>query len=296
MAFVLGEYLSERKRRVELALSNVITGDVPSRLKESCEYSLMAGGKRLRPILTLAACEAVGGGPDDAWAPALALEMIHTYSLIHDDLPAMDNDDYRRGRLTNHKVYGEAMAILAGDALLTDAFALLGREVQHGGPRASRAALAMAEIATAAGGAGMVGGQVLDIEATGQRPTEAQLVEIHAKKTGALFIAAVVSGGIMGGAESQALGRLRRFGAHAGLGFQVIDDVLDVTQDLQTLGKAPGSDIAAGKTTYVDLLGLEGAKRRARECLDQALAEIAPFGARAIALEHLAKQLIDRTH
>jgi len=186
------------------------------------------------------------------------------------------------------------MAILAGDALLTDAFFVLGRVVQKGGPLAARAALAMAEVALAAGSAGMVGGQVLDIQATGKKPTEAELIAIHRKKTGALFVAAVTSGAIMGGADKDTVERMRRFGEHAGLGFQIIDDVLDVTQDSATLGKPQGSDAAAGKTTYVDVLGLDGAQARAKSCLDAALAELAPLGSAADALASIARHLIDR--
>ncbi len=296
MSFNLEAYLEERRASIERALGEVCPDNAPKRLREATEYSLLAGGKRLRPIMTLAACEAVGGSPADAMAPALALEMIHTYSLVHDDLPAMDNDDFRRGRPTNHKVHGEALAILAGDALLTDAFFVLGRVVRNDPRLAPRAALATAEIALAAGSAGMVGGQVLDIQATGKKSTESDLVAIHAMKTGALFVAAVTSGAIMGGGTTEAVERMRRFGEYAGLGFQIIDDVLDVTQDLQTLGKPPGSDAAAGKTTYVDVLGIDGAKNRAQDCLEKALWELATFGDAADPLKSIATQLIDRTH
>jgi geranylgeranyl diphosphate synthase type II len=290
----LDAYLSERRNRVEAELKRVTPPDTPKTLEEASAYSLLAGGKRLRPIMTIAACEAVGGSLEDALAPALALEMIHTYSLIHDDLPAMDNDDLRRGRPTNHKVFGDGMAILAGDALLTDAFFVLGRVIQKGGALASRAAMAVAEIAIAAGSAGMVGGQVLDIQATGKKQGEADLIAIHRKKTGALFVASVTSGAIMGGADAATVERMRRFGEHAGLGFQIIDDVLDVTQDSATLGKPQGSDAAAGKSTYVDILGIDGAKARAKSCLDSALAELSPLGPQAEALAAIARHLIDR--
>ncbi|MCC6812366.1 MAG: polyprenyl synthetase family protein [Deltaproteobacteria bacterium] len=299
MAFQLEPYLKERRALVEAELKKVYPDGSPQALREATEYSLLAGGKRLRPILALAAAEAVGGRAEDALAPALALEMIHSYSLIHDDLPAMDNDDLRRGRPTNHKVYGEGMAILAGDALLTDAFYVIGKVAKQvsgsdGGALGSRAARCVLEVAHAAGSAGMVGGQVLDIQATGKKQTEQQLVDIHRMKTGALFVAAVVCGAIMGGANPDTVERLRRFAQHAGLGFQIIDDVLDVTQDSATLGKPQGSDAAAGKTTYVDVLGIDGAKARAADCLKKALAEIDALGANAQALSAIAKYLIDR--
>ncbi len=281
-------YLKEKREIVERALATSVPQDAPPRLVEACNYSLLAGGKRLRPILTLAACEAAGGKAEDAMPLACALEMIHTYSLIHDDLPAMDNDDFRRGRPTNHKVYGEALAILAGDGLLTDAFWLCAK---IGGDKGARA---VAELARAAGSFGMVGGQVLDVEATGAKQTEASLIAIHRKKTGALFVAASVGGGIVGGATEASLAQLRRFAEAAGLGFQIIDDVLDVTQDLATLGKPPGSDAAAGKTTYVDLLGVDGATKRAKGCLDDALAALTDFGDRAEPLRAIARSLIER--
>jgi geranylgeranyl diphosphate synthase type II len=284
----LDQYLQQRRAAVEAALAHVLPTGTPARLREACLYSLLAGGKRLRPVMAIAACEAVGGTAEAAMPIACALEMIHTYSLIHDDLPAMDNDDFRRGRPTNHKVYGDGMAVLAGDALLTDAFAVAARV---GGERAGRC---VAELARAAGAGGMVGGQVLDVLATGRKLSEAELVEIHRKKTGALFVAAVVGGGIVGGANEETLGALRQYADAAGLGFQIIDDVLDVTQDLATLGKPPGSDQAAGKTTYVDMLGVEGARARARGCLGDALAALQTLGAAADPLREIARYLIDR--
>ena len=290
MRFALEAYLKPRRELIETSLQRVLPDGTPASLSEACMYSVLAGGKRLRPILTVAACEAVGGRPEVALPVACALEMIHCYSLIHDDLPAMDDDDFRRGRPTNHKVYGEALAILAGDALLTEAFAVVGRAaIDH-----PAAAACVAELALAAGAAGMVGGQVLDLDATGQPRSEADLVAIHRKKTGALFVAAVVCGALMGGARRETVERLRRFGEHAGLGFQIVDDVLDVTQDLATLGKDPGSDRDKGKTTYVDVLGIQGARARARDCLAAALAEIAPLGQSAEALHAIATYLIDR--
>lgn len=276
--------------RFEEALSRVWVEGTPSKLREAGSYSLGAGGKRLRPRLAMATCEAVSGSWEAAMPVACALEMIHTYSLIHDDLPAMDNDDFRRGKPTNHKVFGEGMAILAGDALLTDAFALIATA-----PLPATIVVSLVkELAIAAGGSGMVGGQVLDVIATGAKQTEPQLVDIHRRKTGALFVAAIVGGALAGGADSKTCEMLRSFGFSVGLAFQIMDDVLDVTADLQTLGKPPGSDAAAGKTTYVDLLGLSGAKERAHLELQRGLQSIATLGPAFDPVRLIAKQLVER--
>jgi geranylgeranyl diphosphate synthase type II len=254
-------------------------------------YSLLAGGKRLRPILALAACEAVGGRIEEALDAACAVEFIHTYSLVHDDLPAMDDDDFRRGRPTSHKRFGEAVAILAGDALCTEAFrvAVAGR---HG--REVAAAEVVHELARAAGAIGMVGGQVVDIEATGRRLSEDELAELHRKKTGELLLVSVRAGARMGGADEGTLARLDRYGRALGLAFQIVDDVLDVTADLATLGKDPGSDREAGKTTFVDLLGPEGARARARAVMADGTAALEPLGPRARALRALGRYTIER--
>ncbi|MSP63578.1 MAG: polyprenyl synthetase family protein [Myxococcales bacterium] len=270
---------------------DVVCAGAPPTLGEAMRYSLLSGGKRLRPILALAACEAVGGQPEEALDAACAIEMIHTYSLIHDDLPAMDDDDFRRGRKTSHKVFGEAVAILAGDALLTEAFrvaatARAGRE--------ARVAEVVFEVARAAGAAGMVGGQVIDIEATGRNVTVGGLEALHHAKTGELLLVSVRAGAWMGGAGPEDLQRLTVYGRALGLAFQIVDDVLDVTADLATLGKDPGSDRAAGKTTFVDLLGEGGAKARAREVMDAGIAALAPFGDRARPLEALARYTVER--
>jgi geranylgeranyl diphosphate synthase type II len=253
-------------------------------------YSLLAGGKRLRPILALAGCEAVGGQPQTALPLACALEMIHTYSLIHDDLPAMDNDDFRRGRPTNHKVFGEAMAILAGDSLLTEAFAVAARSPAP----ASVVVKVLVELASASGAAGMVGGQVIDVEATGQKVDVALLRRLHGKKTGALLSVSVCAGARLGGADPESLARLRIYAEALGLAFQIVDDVLDVTADLQTLGKDPGSDKEAGKTTYVDLLGVEGAQAHAQQVMSDGLAALEPLGAAAEPLRALGRYTVDR--
>jgi geranylgeranyl diphosphate synthase type II len=293
VSFDLEGYLSARRALVDRALGERLgsLGRAPKTLADAMGYSLLSGGKRLRPILALAACEAVGGSVEDALDAACALEMIHTYSLIHDDLPAMDDDDFRRGRPTSHKVYGEAVAILAGDALLTEAFRVAaspraGREAQVAG--------VVFELARAAGAEGMVGGQVIDIEATGRKGTIEELEALHRAKTGELLAVAVRAGARMGGAGAADLERLDRYGRALGLAFQIVDDVLDITADLATLGKDPGSDREAGKTTFVDLLGADGARARARQVMDEGLAHLAPFGERARPLEALARYTVER--
>ena len=295
MSFDLNTYLTDRRALIEAELVRVAApdatvADVPQTLRKAMTYSLLAGGKRLRPILALAGCEAVGGNHEVALPLACALEMIHTYSLVHDDLPAMDNDDFRRGRPTSHKVFGEAMAILAGDALLTEAFAVISR------CQAPPAVVVkvLGELATAVGAAGMVGGQVLDSESTGHKIDLALLRQIHNKKTGALLTVSVCTGARLGGADEQAVASLRRYAEALGLAFQIIDDILDVTADLQTLGKDPGSDRAAGKTTYVDLLGIDGARRQAIEVMNEGIAALEPFGAAAEPLRILGTYTIER--
>ena len=299
MSFDLKSYLSERRELVEAELARVAklpalvhgsAGLVPKTLSDSMNYSLLAGGKRLRPILALAGCEAMGQKPEVALRFGCAVEMIHTYSLIHDDLPAMDNDDFRRGRPTNHKVYGDAMAILAGDALLTDAFALATQS-----PAAPEVLIEIVrELSFAAGSPGMVGGQVIDVEATGKPIDLAHLKVLHAMKTGALFDVSLRGGARLGGATAEQLSQVRVYAQALGLAFQIVDDVLDVTQDLATLGKDPGSDREAGKTTYVDLLGVEGALGHARQVMDEGIAALAPFGSHAEPLRALGNYTVDR--
>ena len=293
MSFDLDTYLSERKARVETALQWHLDRceGAPATLREAMAYSLLAGGKRLRPILALAACEAVGGAVDEALDAGCAVEFVHTYSLIHDDLPAMDDDDFRRGRPTAHKKFGEAIAILSGDALAAEAFRVAA---EHRRGREDRVADVVFELARAAGAVGMVGGQVIDIEATGKKITVDELETLHRAKTGELLLVSVRAGARMGGADAEAMERLTAYGRALGLAFQIVDDVLDITADLQTLGKDPGSDREAGKTTFVDLLGIDGAKARARSVMDDGVAALAPFGARAEALRALAKYTVDR--
>jgi geranylgeranyl diphosphate synthase type II len=285
--------LKARKTVVERALGEHLDrcAGAPPSLREAMAYSLLAGGKRLRPILALAACEAVGGRMEDAIDAACAVEFVHTYSLIHDDLPAMDDDDFRRGRPTSHKKFGEALAILAGDALCAEAFRVAA---QHHKGREAQVAEVVYELARAAGAVGMVGGQVIDIEATGKRIDVPALETLHRAKTGELLLVAVRAGARMGGADAGALERLTIYGRALGLAFQIIDDVLDATADLQTLGKDPGSDREAGKTTFIDLLGADGARTRAGEVMAEGLAALEPFGGAAAALSALGHYTLSR--
>jgi geranylgeranyl pyrophosphate synthase len=282
----LESWLSTQRREAEAALDRWVpaSGCEPEFVWRAMRYSLLAGGKRLRPMLVLAAAEAValrdGDNADDARRLALpaacALELIHTYSLVHDDLPAMDNDVLRRGRPTAHVVYGEGMAILAGDALLTEAFALLAREPDHTGAEhlASRKMIALQIIASAAGACGMVGGQAIDLRAAapGAVPLTAEaLRDMHARKTGALIRASVTAGAAMAGADRDTALSLSAYGDQIGLAFQIVDDILDVEGASPDLGKTAGKDAAAGKPTYVALYGLEGSRQLAAECLARAL-------------------------
>jgi geranylgeranyl diphosphate synthase type II len=291
--FDLETYLVERRAMVEAALArhlDACTG-APATLREAMAYSLLAGGKRLRPMLALAACEAVGGRVEDALDAACAVEFIHTYSLIHDDLPAMDDDDFRRGRPTSHKKFGEAIAILAGDALAAEAFRVAAS--QRAGREAAIADVVF-ELARASGAVGMVGGQVIDIEATGKKISIEHLEQLHHAKTGELLLVSVRAGARMGGATADGLERLTVYGRALGLAFQIVDDVLDITADLATLGKDPGSDREAGKTTFVDLLGIDGARARAKTVMDEGIAALAPLGEKAEALRALAHYTVQR--
>jgi geranylgeranyl diphosphate synthase type II len=254
----------------------------PRRLLAAMGYSLLAGGKRLRPVLCLEACAACGGLPWQAMPAACALEMVHTYSLIHDDLPAMDNDDFRRGQPTVHKAFDEATAVLAGDGLLTDAFGVVAR-ARHNALEQVR------ELALAAGSCGMAGGQVMDMEAEGKDPREVDLPGIHRRKTGRMFVAAAVMGGLSANASPRQLTALRAYGAALGLAFQVADDILDVTDVKGKGGKGAGRDVKHKKATYVALHGLEGARKRAREAVEDAVAALKPLGKKGVVLEALAR-------
>nr|WP_081468572.1 farnesyl diphosphate synthase [Desulfosporosinus orientis] len=262
-------------------------------INESMRYSLIGGGKRIRPVLALASAETVGGKPEAILQAAVALELIHTYSLIHDDLPAMDNDDYRRGRLSNHKVFGEAQAILAGDALLTYAFELLGN-LDHAQPE--RLLRVITEVAMAAGKDGMVGGQVLDLAGEGRDLTLNEIEEIHKAKTGAILTVSARLGGILGGGSEDEIDALTEYAQSLGLAFQIKDDILDIVGDSETLGKPAGSDLRQGKSTYVSLLGLEGASKQLHDQIIKAQAALEPFADKGLFLKELAFYIEERKH
>jgi geranylgeranyl pyrophosphate synthase len=255
-------------------------------------HAVLGGGKRLRPVLCLAACEAVGGRRERALPAACALEMIHTYSLVHDDLPALDDDELRRGRATVHVAFDEATAVLVGDALQTEGLALLLREPEAL-PAEPRLAV-LREVLEAVGTAGMIGGQMDDLEAEGRALEEERLTSIHRRKTGALLTAAVRAGAILGEAGAESLAAMGRYGRSLGLAFQIVDDVLDVTGTRESLGKSPGKDAAAEKTTYASLLGVDGARRRAGELAGDAVEALAPLGARGSLLAEIARYTVAR--
>lgn len=264
----------------------------PVSIHKAMRHSVFAGGKRLRPVLCMEAGRMVAGSlPSGIADLGAALEMLHTYSLIHDDLPALDNDDLRRGRPTSHKVFGEAIAILAGDALQTQAYEVLA-EIEC--PAEARVRI-IAEIARGTGTVdGMIGGQVVDLEAEHARPTPEMLEYIHRSKTAALITASLVSGGIYAGAKDSQVAKLRAFGQAIGLAFQIVDDVLDVTQSSEQLGKTAGKDTASEKATYPSLFGIEASSKKADELVNQAFSELDSFGERAETLKKLARYLVER--
>jgi geranylgeranyl diphosphate synthase type II len=293
--FDLSTYLAERKAEVELALDRSLAVIYPETIYEAMRYSLLAGGKRLRPILCLATCELAGGTREMAMPTACALEMIHTMSLIHDDLPAMDNDDYRRGKLTNHKVYGEDIAILAGDGLLSYAFEFVATQTTNVPPQ--QVLDVIGHLGRAVGAAGLVGGQVVDLESEGKTDiTEEQLTFIHTHKTGALLEACVVSGAILAGTSTENRERLSRYAQKIGLAFQIVDDILDITATQEELGKTAGKDLTAQKATYPSLWGLEKSKHQANQLIAEAQAELAPFGEAATPLVALAQFITSRSN
>jgi geranylgeranyl diphosphate synthase type II len=289
--------MTERHQRVDAALEHWLPQpeDRPPKVHEAMRHSVFAGGKRLRPLLVLLACEAVGGDTEDAMPAAVALEMIHTYSLIHDDLPAMDDDDYRRGRPTCHRVYGEAIAILAGDALLTQAFLVLADPAATRVPPARRLQI-IAEVAEAAGSRGMVGGQAMDILSEGHEIDRPTLLYLHTHKTGALIRAAVRVGAIAGGAGGEALQSLTRFGERIGLAFQIVDDILDIEGATAEMGKTAGSDLRRKKATYPALMGLEESRRQAVHLLQEAKDALRPLGEKGVVLSALADFIGSRRH
>jgi geranylgeranyl diphosphate synthase type II len=282
---------------VEQALDDAlpVEGAWPATLHRAVRYSQFAGGKRIRPLLVLAGGEAVGGATSDLMPLACAVEMIHTYSLIHDDLPAMDNDDLRRGKPTSHKVFGEAMAILAGDALLTRAFHLMAEvPPTWDAARVRRRLDALAILGEACGTTGLIGGQVEDLESEGKVIPKAALERLHRAKTGALLSACVRGGALLGGADLASLAALTRYASAVGLAFQVVDDVLDATEGAVRLGKTAGKDAAARKATYVSVHGLEEARALAAGLLGEALEAVALLGPRAEALRGLARLIVER--
>ncbi len=288
----LAEQLQPWREQIDAALAEYtsLPSDCPSGLREAMQYSLLAPGKRLRPLLVLMACEACGGAPQAALPAACAVEMIHAYSLIHDDLPAMDDDDLRRGRPTCHKAFGEATAILAGDGLLTLAFQVLAEHVQP--PQV--AARCCAELARAAGATGMVGGQADDLLADTLPQSVETLEAIHRRKTGAMFLVSLRLGARVAGAKAEQLRALEIYGRSLGLAFQVTDDLLDVAGDEQVVGKRVGKDHDRGKLTFPGLVGVEASQRRAQTLVDEACQALAVFDSRAGSLEALARYVVER--
>lgn len=289
-------YLEDRRGLVEAGLRRFMPDEttMPPELHQAMHYSLFAGGKRLRPILTIAAAEAVGGKATEVLPVACAFEYIHTYSLVHDDLPAMDDDDLRRGRPTCHKVFGQAMAILAGDALLTEAFALLTHPayVGHLDPRLLRTVIH--EIALAAGSQGMVGGQAVDIISEGKAIESSVLQYIHTHKTGALILCTLRAGATLAGATPDQLDAITRYGKAGGLAFQVADDILDIEGEEAMRGKKGGQDATRGKATYPALVGLDEAKREAQRLAQEALDAVASFNHQADPLREIARYIVSR--
>ena len=290
------EYLRLQKERVDTALEKYLKEDskYSPTLFKAMEYSLKAGGKRVRPILALAAAQSVGGALSPVMPVACALEMIHTFSLVHDDLPAMDDDDLRRGIPTNHKVFGEGVAVLAGDGLLSEAVYLLTHRelLSHVEPRVVLEILR--DIASATGPRGMVGGQVLDLEGEDKRLSPEELENIHRHKTGALITVSVTSGAKVAGGNEAQVECLRHYGVHIGLAFQIADDLLDVTSSTEQLGKTAGADTKNKKSTYPALLGVDGATKMAKENMDKALAALKDFGESADPLREIAKYVVER--
>ena len=295
------KYLQEKKEIVDRALENYLPNrteksggeDLPTSLRKAIRHSLFSGGKRIRPILSMAAYEAVGGRGDKILPFACALEMIHTYSLIHDDLPAIDNDDYRRGNPTCHKVFGEAMGILAGDGLLTEAFRLMTH------PSTDDPGVVVNvvhEIAQASGISGMVGGQVADIESEGREVRLPTLQYIHTHKTGALITVSVRTGAKLGGGAVETVNAFTRYGEKIGHAFQIVDDILNVEGKTELLGKNTGSDLSKKKATYPSLLGLEESKKTAKELMESAIQDLRPFGPEVEPLREIAQFIILREY
>ncbi len=291
----LKAYLADRAALVDAAMDAYLpeAKERPSTIHEAMRYAIFAGGKRLRPVLCLAAAEACGGETADALAPACAVELMHTYSLVHDDLPAMDDDDLRRGRPTCHKVYGEGMAVLCGDALLTETFLVLSQApvTQRYGTRDY-----ITELAETGGSRKLIGGQVMDLEGEGKRLTKRELIRIHEAKTAALLTASLRLGAMTANATPAKLGALTNFGYNLGLAFQVIDDILDVTQSTEVLGKTAGKDQAVDKATYPAIIGLDASRKEAAKLTKAAMDALKPLGKKAKRLEEIAAYLLKREY
>jgi len=296
----IDRYLQEKKKIVDSALERYLPKkeEFTSNLHKAIRHSLFAGGKRIRPILSIASFEAVGGKGERILPFACALEMIHTYSLIHDDLPALDNDDYRRGKPTCHKVFGEAIAILAGDGLLTEAFRLMTNQpLEDFRSSDGRVILDLVnEVAQAAGVLGMVGGQVVDVESEGKGVDFPTVQYIHARKTGAMILASVRVGAKLGGAKEEILNALTQYGESVGLAFQIVDDILNVEGQAALLGKKTGSDLSRGKATYPSVLGLEASKKKGKELVKTAVDALKPFGPEADPLREIARFVAAREY
>ena len=290
---MMKEYMQRKIELINRELDGIYAENTAlnTTLAKSMNYSLMAGGKRLRPILVMAAADAVGADGEKFLHLATSIEMIHTYSLIHDDLPAMDNDDYRRGKLTNHKVFGDGIAVLAGDALLTMAFEVIADSPNVDTEKKLKV---IKEMSHAAGAEGMVGGQVIDLESEEKKIDMDTLRKMHSAKTGALFCAAIRSGAILGGAPEKQLADLTQYARQFGLAFQITDDILDVTGDEASIGKPVGSDEKNHKSTYVTLGSLESARELAQRAVDEAKKALADFGKEADFLRELVDYLISR--
>jgi geranylgeranyl diphosphate synthase type II len=291
----LKTYIASRQKTIDRALNRFLPKEntKPATIHKAMRYSLFAGGKRLRPILCLAAAEACGGKIDHALPLACAMECIHTYSLVHDDLPSMDNDDFRRGRPTCHKVFGDGIAVLAGDALLTIAFEIISRAKA---PPRYDASILLREVAVAAGSQKLIAGQVADLEAEGKNAGRAELRYIHENKTAAILATSVRLGAMSANANAKQLGAITDFGRSLGLAFQVIDDILDVTQTSEKLGKSAGKDVAAKKATYPAVIGLAKSRAEAKRLTRKAHHALSIFGPKGDALHALANYLLEREY
>jgi geranylgeranyl diphosphate synthase type II len=291
----LKRYLKAQQRAVDAALRRFLPRESvrPATLHKAMRHPIFAGGKRLRPILCLAAAEAFGGSAENAMPAACAVEIIHTYSLVHDDLPCMDNDDLRRGKPTTHVAYGENVAVLAGDGLLTEAFAIVAQTPECRNYKTRHYVVGLAQSADSRR---LIGGQVLDLEGEGKSLTKAQLVRIHEAKTAALLAGSLRLGGMSANVSPRKLEALTIFGRNLGLAFQVIDDILDVTQSTEQLGKTAGKDAAVEKATFPAIVGLEASKKEAQRLTDKALAALKPFARQARRLDEIAHYLLDRDY